>query len=118
MRERERERCARNAFTRVVIYFWYHLLLLLYLRVNIVSVSSSRREANTLSFFFKFADCVLFSPKSVRKKRINKRNFINYALGNVDILSVAHDSELGWFSLSFDDDDDLIFEDDAEDDDG
>ena len=115
---RERERCARNAFTRVVIYFWYHLLLLLYLRVNIVSVSSSRREANTLSFFFKFADCVLFSAKSVRKKRINKRNFITYALGHVDILSVAHDSELGWFSLSFDDDDDLIFEDDAEDDDG
>ena len=114
---RERERCARNAFTRVVIYFWYHLLLLLYLRVNIVSVSSSRREANTLSFFFKFADCVLFSPKSVRKKRINKRNFITYALGHVDILSVAHDSELGWFSLSFDDDDDdLIVED--EDDDG
>ena len=86
--------------------------------MNIVSVSSSRREANTLSFFFKFADCVLFSPKSVRKKRINKRNFITYALGHVDILSVAHDSELGWFSLSFDDDDDddLIVED--EDDDG
>ena len=73
--------------------------------MNIVSVSSSRREANTLSFFFNFADCVLFSPKSVRKKRINKRNFITYALGHVDILSVAHDSA-GWFSLSFDDDDD------------
>ena len=69
--------------------------------------------------FLSFADCVLFSPKSVRKKRINKRNFINYALGNVDILSVAHDSELGWFSSSFDDDEDrLIVEDDDEDDDG
>ena len=89
------------------------------MRVNRVSASSSTTEKRTPFNVSSFADSrVLFSPKSVRKKRINKRNFITYALGHVDILSVAHDSELGWFSLSFDDDDDLIVEDDAEDDDG
>ena len=49
---------------------------------------------------------------------LNETLLLINALGNVDILSVAHDSELGWFSLSFDEDDDLIVEDDDEDDDG
>jgi hypothetical protein len=57
---------------------------------------------------------VFFSLQKASEK--NAQNFLN-ALGNVAILSVARDSELGWFSLSFDDDDDdLIVED--EDDDG
>ena len=83
--------------------------------MNILSVSSSRREANTLSFFLMLT--VYFLSKKRQKKRINKKRTFIHALRNVDILSVAHDSA-GWFSLSFDDEDDLIVEDDDEDDDG
>lgn len=79
-------------------------------------VSSSRRKANTLSFFF-HADC-FFSLQKASEKRINKKRTFIHALRNVDILSVARDSAIWWFSLSFDDDNDLIVEDDDEDDDG
>ena len=63
----------------------------------------------------------LFPPRTRSEKthKYETKLFINALKSNVDILSVAHDSELGWFSSSFDDDDDrLIVEDDDEDDDG
>ena len=113
MRERERERCARNVFTRVVIYFWYHLLL--YTCEYIIRIVFAPRSEHP--FIFLNADCLFSLQKASEKTHINKKRTFIHALRNVDILSVAHDSA-GWFSLSFDDDDDLIVEDDDEDDDG
>lgn len=85
------------------------------MRVNCIRIVFARL-ANTLSSFNAESLLSPFFFTFSRKKRFkNTRNFYIHALRNVDILSVVYDSA-GWFSLSFDDDDDGFVEDDEDDD--